>query len=83
MLIGEMKQSIKTTEENCKEIFKYLHEMRTEGLPVCKSQIERVEKLEGRVGRVEMGLVRLLLAMIGSGVCGGAAGEILRNVIGG
>jgi len=82
MLIGEMRQSIKTTEENCKQIYTYLHEMRTQGLPMCREQIERVSKMEQRLGRVETGFVKMLFAMLGSGALGGAAGEILRSFIG-
>ena len=82
MMLGEMRQSIKTTEENCKEIFRFLHEMRTNGLPICREQVKRVETLDSRVERIEMGFVKMLLAMLGSGLTGGAAVSLLRSFLG-
>ena len=82
MMLGEMRQSIKTTEENCKEIFRFLHEMRTNGLPICREQVKRVETLDSRVGRIEVGLVRMLIAMVGSGVTGGAAVSVFKSFLG-
>ena len=82
MLLGEMKQSIKTTEENCQKIFDYLHEMRTNGLPMCAAHTERIGKVETRLNHVEIGLVRTLLAMVGSGALGGMAGDVLARFLG-
>lgn len=83
MMLGEMKQSIKTMEHNCEEIFKYLHEMRTTGLPMCAEQKEKIRVVTDRVDRIEMGMVKILLAMVGSGVTGGAAVSLVRSLIGG
>lgn len=74
LMLGEMKQSISMVQKQVSEIFTLLNQLTREGLPQCAVEHKRID-------RVEMGLVRLLLAMLGSGVLGGAASEILKGLI--